>query len=165
MSEETITSGTADVTAEVSDSTSAAPSDTEQAASTESADTTDDASATKGSSRDARNRVELKAAKERLKRMQRSEVERIAATKLASAADVWLDGLTLDALLNEDGDLDAEKLDAHLDALLEARPHWKSAPKAGLHPRRGGMQSGAVSPGQQRSPSWASAIRSAGKSG
>jgi len=97
--------------------------------------------------------------------MQRSEVERIAATKLASAADVWLDGLTMEALLNDDGDLDADKLDAHLDALLEARPHWKAAPKSGQQPRRGGMHSGAVPPGQHQSPSWANAIRSAGKNG
>ena len=163
MSDEITSSGTAEVVAEVTDATLAAKTESEQPASTEAADTADDT--TKGSSRDARNRVELKATKERLERMQRSEVERIAATKLASAADVWLDGLTVEALLNDDGDLDPEKLEAHLDALLEARPHWRAAPKAGQHPRRGLMQSGAVSAGQQQSPSWANAIRSAGKGG
>lgn len=156
-------SDTAEVQAEVTDAAPAELTETERPDNNEAAETAEDA--VKGTSRDARNRVELKATKERLERMQRSEVERIAGTKLASAADVWLDGLTLDALLNDDGDLDADKLEQHLDALLEARPHWRAAPKAGQPPRRGGRHSGALSAGQQQSASWSSAIRSAGKNG
>ncbi|PRY05396.1 hypothetical protein [Kineococcus rhizosphaerae] len=79
----------------------------------------------------ARRRRELREARaerDRLaavvERFQRRDVEAFVTEKLVDAADVWRDGLTLPDVLDDDGDVDAVKLAAAVDALVQAHPHW-----------------------------------------
>ena len=109
-------------------------------------------------SREAKQRVELRETRARLERMQRAEVERIAAGKLADPGDVWLGGLSVDAVLNDAGDVDSSKVASAIDTLLSEHPHW-STPKPRQPPRYSRPQSGASSPDKHISPSWANALR------
>lgn len=59
----------------------------------------------------------------RVEAMQRAEVERLAADRLAVPGDLWRFGVDLSALLTDDGDLDAAAVDAAVDALAADRPH------------------------------------------
>ena len=108
-------------------------------------------------SREARQRVELRETRAKLERMQKAEVERHATGKLAQTSDVWLDGLTVDAVCDEDGDIDPAKVDEAIDALLAAHPHW-AKPKLYVTQQRG-LQSGATAPAVRTEPSWADALR------
>lgn len=68
---------------------------------------------------------------ERLQVLQRAEVERLAAAHLADGTDVWRDGAELASMLNDQGDIAADKVEATAKALLEAHRHWrKLAPAA-----------------------------------
>jgi hypothetical protein len=87
--------------------------------------------------------------------MQRAEIERIAAGKLAEPSDLWLDGLTMDAVLNDQGDVDPARVDQAISALLEKRPHWRAP---GRPPIRHGLQSGASKPDYRQS-NWADPLR------
>ena len=111
-------------------------------------------------SKDARNRVELRETRARLERLQRREIERIAAEKMADAADLWTGGVTVDDVLDDQGDIDDDKVHAAVDGLLEQRPHW-AAPKPEPHKRHTGLTSGA---GRPRTPpsNWAAALRGDG---
>lgn len=60
----------------------------------------------------------------RVEVLQRGEVERLAAARLAAAEDVWTAGVTLDALLDAGGDIDEGKVSEALDGVLAQRPHW-----------------------------------------
>ena len=62
---------------------------------------------------------------ERLTVLRRAEVERLAAAHLADGADVWRDGVELESMLNDDGDIAADKVEATAKALLEAHKHWR----------------------------------------
>ncbi|PRY13595.1 hypothetical protein [Kineococcus rhizosphaerae] len=82
----------------------------------------------------ARRRRELREARAEvdrltgvLDRMRRSEVERLVGDRLVDAADVWRDGADLAALLDDDGLVDASKVDEVLGTVLEAHPHWAPA--------------------------------------
>jgi hypothetical protein len=56
---------------------------------------------------------------------QRAEVERLAAGRLARPADLWDAGATpADFVDAESGEINPERVGAHLDQLLAARPHW-----------------------------------------
>ncbi|WP_204081170.1 hypothetical protein [Mycobacterium riyadhense] len=68
---------------------------------------------------------------ERLTVLQRAEVERLAAAKLADGQDVWRDGAELAGLLDDNGDVDPSKVDHLITSLLDAHQHWrKLAPAA-----------------------------------
>jgi hypothetical protein len=62
---------------------------------------------------------------ERLQVLQRTEVQRLAAEHLADGADLWRDGATLDDVLNDDGDVDADKVTELAKGLLEQHRHWR----------------------------------------
>ena len=73
--------------------------------------------------------AKLAVAEARVAELQRQEVERILATKLAMPEDMWLSGKwSVADMLNEQGQVDAERVSAAADAVLEGRPHW-AAPK------------------------------------
>lgn len=80
--------------------------------------------------REARYRTERNAAREqvtalteRVQRLQRAEVERLAGAKLAAAADLWtVAGVQPADLLTDDGAVDPAKVDAATRALLDTRP-------------------------------------------
>lgn len=76
-------------------------------------------------------RVELAAAQERVERMQRAEVERLAADAgLSIASDVFtMSGNEPADYLDDDGNVDAEKVAADVAAVLAERPGLrKNAP-------------------------------------
>lgn len=75
-------------------------------------------------------REELVAAQERIRAMNRREVERLAADGLSVPADLFsLSGNELADYLTEDGDVDTEKVAADVAAVLAERPGLrKNAP-------------------------------------
>jgi hypothetical protein len=77
-------------------------------------------------------------ARARLDHVLTRNAERIAASSLSEPADMWLTGATVDDLLTEDGsDVDAEKVKAHIDALVARRPGLRKPPEprplSGVH--------------------------------
>lgn len=91
----------------------------------------------------AKWRRELRAAEaerdqlhEQVQRLERQHVEHLAADKLAAPDDVWRYVDSLDDLRSEDGSLDQEHVEQHLDALLEQRPHLakRQEPAGPRHP-------------------------------
>src|SRR5699024_10911392 len=63
---------------------------------------------------------------ERVAAMQKSEAARLAAATLIDGDDLFT-ATDLDGLLDDDGDLDADKVAAQVDALVEAKPHLRRA--------------------------------------
>lgn len=87
------------------------------------------------SNREARYRTERNEARaqvaeltERVARMQRSEVERQAAG-LHDPADLWTAGVDLAELLNEDGDVDPERVAEAVAALADSKPYMLKPPR------------------------------------
>ncbi|ORB32029.1 hypothetical protein [Mycolicibacterium parafortuitum] len=80
--------------------------------------------------REARYRVERNEARaerdalaQRVERLLTREAERLAAKNLANPADLLtLGGVTVQDLLDEDGDVDPEKVDAVIAEILGTRP-------------------------------------------
>lgn len=83
--------------------------------------------------KEARYRVErnearaaLEAAQERITRMQRAAIERLAADGMSHPADLFsLSGNDVADYLTEDGEVDAEKVAADVAAVLAERPGLK----------------------------------------
>lgn len=65
------------------------------------------------------------ALEERVQSLQRREVERLAAADLATPGDLWLTGTELGALLNEDGEVDPDKVKDTVAAVVADRPGWR----------------------------------------
>lgn len=61
----------------------------------------------------------------RVTQMQRAEVERMAAGRIGSPADLWLAGVELADVLDDAGDVDPKRVDARLEQVLVDRPHWR----------------------------------------
>lgn len=109
------------------------------------------------SNKEARYRVERNEARaerdalaERIQRMQRAEVERLASDALSHPADLFsLSGNELVDYLNEDGDVDAEKVAADVAAILAERPGLRKV-TPGYDPSQG---LGGPAP-KSASPSW-----------
>lgn len=85
-------------------------------------------------SREARYRREAREAQalvaeltERVTRMQRTEVERLAA-RLHDPGDLWT-GVDLAELLNEDGQVDPERVAEAVAALSDSKPHLIKPPR------------------------------------
>lgn len=97
--------------------------------------------------------AERDALKTRLEVLQRGEVERLVADRLADPADVWRDGATLDNLLDEDGNIDPRRVDELTSSLLAAHSHWGITRQ-----KPTGFQSGAAAPQQPRQNSFAKAF-------
>lgn len=67
----------------------------------------------------------------RLETMQRNEIERLAAEHLKDGTDLWRDGAQLADLLDDDGNIDTDKIADVAQTLVTAHPHWrKLAPAA-----------------------------------
>ena len=134
--------------------TGADPPDREQ--STE--DTTDDGDAKlrREASRYRRQLREAEGERDglrgRVEAMQRAEVERLAADRIAVPADVWLAGTSLPDMLDEDGNVDQAKVTDRIGQILTDRPGWRrqSAPSFD-----GGVRATAPSTG----PTWFDALR------
>jgi hypothetical protein len=100
---------------------------------------------------------ELEAANTRVEAMQRAEVERLAASKLADAQDLWRDGAALADLLDDSGNVDGAKVGGLVESLVEAHPHW-TVPRKSAAPFSA-LKSGASKPADYRPASWAAALR------
>lgn len=89
----------------------------------------------------------------RIVSMQRVEAERIAGQHLADGADLWLRGTQLGDLLNDDGNVCAEKIAAAAQDIGAASPHWvrKSASAA---PASEVTANGKIET-EKETPSWA----------
>jgi len=63
----------------------------------------------------------------RLEGAQRREVERLAGERLVDPSDVWRDGLTLEDVTDDEGNIDASRVRGSVHTLLEQHPHWAPA--------------------------------------
>jgi hypothetical protein len=88
----------------------------------------------------AKYRTERNAAREQLDRqagviagLQRGQVETMVAQHLFDPQDIWrVEGVELDALLDDDGAVDPAKVDEAVSNAVKAKPHWaKPAPDFG----------------------------------
>lgn len=61
----------------------------------------------------------------RLETLQRTEAERLAGEHLADGSDLWRDGAELAGMLDDDGNVSAEKVTAAATQLSTDRPHWR----------------------------------------
>ncbi len=74
--------------------------------------------------------TKLTVAEARVAEMQKAEIHRLAATKLADPTDLWLaPGVDLGGLLGDDGMVDPERVEEATEAILESKPHWRSRPR------------------------------------
>ena len=90
---------------------------------------------------------ELADARTRVDAMLTRNAESLAASTLAQGADIWLDGVTLSAVLNEHGELDEAKVKAAVDALIQ-RGGLKRAMTPGPLPGGYGRQTAPLSAGR-----------------
>lgn len=83
-------------------------------------------------------RAERDALAQRVERMQRAEVERLASDGLSHPADLFsLSGNELADYLTDAGDVDAEKVAADVAAILAERPGLKKGFVRGFDPTQG----------------------------
>lgn len=83
-------------------------------------------------------RAERDALAQRVERLQRAEVERLASDALSHPADLFsLSGNDVADYLNEDGDVDADKVTADVAAILAERPGLKKGLVPGFDPTQG----------------------------
>jgi hypothetical protein len=129
----------------------------------------DDKTTNERTGRDERYRQRLReteaqrdALLQRVEHMQRNEVQRLTADRLADPADLWRETELAD-LLDDDGNIDPAKLNTRVDTLLEEHPHWGAEPQRTPKPPRG-FQSGASAPTQPRKDPWVSAFTPGGGS-
>lgn len=98
---------------------------------------------------------------QRVEHMQRNEVQRLTADRLADPADLWRDTELAD-LLDDDGNIDTTKVDGRVRDLLEEHPHWATpSPKM---VNRNALKSGASAPEGPRKDPWVSAFSPGGGS-
>jgi hypothetical protein len=140
----------------VSEAQEAAPEATEADTADDDATEADPAAKARKEAAAYRRRLrdtetERDALRGRLETMQRAEVERLAAEKLATPSDLWLAGTNLADLLDDDGNLDAGKVTETLNRIVAERPHW-SRPAPDFD---GGLRQSAPA-----TPGWASLLRS-----
>lgn len=61
----------------------------------------------------------------RLEALQRAEVERIAAERMADPADLWRAGVDLTDVLTDDGTVDQDSIGDTINRVLEKHRHWR----------------------------------------
>lgn len=83
-------------------------------------------------------RAERDALAQRVERMQRADIERLAGEHLSMPADLFsLSGNAVTDYLTEDGEVDADKVAADVAAILAERPGLKKGPVRGFDPTQG----------------------------
>ncbi len=90
---------------------------------------------------------------ERLVGFQRAEAERLAAATLSRPADLWLDGAKVGELLDDEGQLDPEKVVATVAGVLTDRPQLEAGR---VRPRPDAAQGGTVA---EQAPGWGDVLR------
>lgn len=93
-------------------------------------------------------RERLRAMSEQLEVLQRGEAERLAAGRLGTGADLWAGGVELSELLDDDGNLAADRVTDAVNKVLDAHPHWRriSAPLASMVTANGKIHGGPTQP-------------------
>lgn len=119
--------------------------------------------------RDARYRQRLReteaerdALLQRVEHMQRGEVQRLTADRLADPQDLWRETELAD-LLDEHGNIDTTKVDSRVGALLGEHPHWATPTPRVVDSRK--LKSGAHAPEGPRKDPWVSAFSPSGSGG
>ena len=79
--------------------------------------------------------------------MVRSEAERRSAAKLADPQDLWRDGAQLADVLDDSGQIDADKLDGLIGTVLEAHKHWARTTSPAAAPASEVTASGRITTG------------------
>jgi len=103
--------------------------------------------------------TKLTVAEARVAEMQRAEIARLAATKLADPTDLWLaPGVDLGGLLGDDGLVDPERVEEATEAILESKPHWRSRPRPVGAPANA-VQGDGKAPEHVEEPTWASLLK------
>ncbi len=97
--------------------------------------------------------VERDGIAERLTSYQRREAERLAAATLSRASDLWLDGTEVVEMLDDEGQLDPEKVTAAVASVLDGRPQLEAGR---VRPRPDRAQGGTVAP---QAPGWGDVLR------
>lgn len=106
--------------------------------------------------RDAEAQIETLTG--RLAVVQRAQAEQIAAEHLADGADMWKDGATIEELLDDEGNLDAEKVAELAAATAAQHPHWSKRTRRLPMKRSVGLASGASAPADRTKASWSSVL-------
>ncbi len=97
--------------------------------------------------------VERDSIAERLTGYQRREAERIAEGTLSRPADLWLDGTEVGELLNDEHQVDPEKVTAAVASVLTDRPQLEAGR---VRPRPDRAQGGTV---PKQAPGWGDVLR------
>ncbi len=92
---------------------------------------------------------------QRVEHMQRNEVQRLTADRLADPQDLWRE-TELGDLLDDDGHIDTTKVDGRVGALLEEHPHWATPTPRTVNANA--LKSGASAPEGPRKDPWVSAF-------
>lgn len=96
-------------------------------------------------------REALAAAEQRINALLTKEVERLAADSLSQPGDLFaLSGNELSDYLDDDGNVDQDKVAADVQALLAERPGLRRGPVAGYDP----TQATGGRPAGRHTPSW-----------
>ncbi len=90
---------------------------------------------------------------EQLDGFRRREAERVAAGALSKASDLWLDGRTIGDLLDDDGQVDADKVNAEVASVLDGRPQLATTRQ---RPKPDDAQG---RPGPRSSEGWSDVLR------
>lgn len=101
--------------------------------------------------------TELEKARATVSAHNRQAAETLAAGKMANGADLWVAGVDLDQLIDDEGKVDPARVADAVDAVLGERPHW-AVPK----PAQGGFDGGArrhAEPEPDRDETWAKVLQ------
>lgn len=131
------------VTGPVSDSEAVSGSDKVSTPESDSQSVTD---ASKSMPREQRYRMERNEARQRLSRLQRAEIERLASAGLSTPSDLFtLSGNQLEDYLTDDGEVDPDRVAADVEAILQERPGLKKTSPA-RDPSQGSGGGGGAKP-------------------
>jgi hypothetical protein len=74
---------------------------------------------------------ERDALREQVDARDRADAERLASKAMASGADLWVAGVELASLRDEDGALDPQRVESAAAEVIKSHPHRKAPPTAG----------------------------------
>ncbi len=101
--------------------------------------------------------AERDALRTRVESYQRADVERRISDALETPADVWLTGVQLSDVCDENGEIDEHELDQVVLAVTTEHPAWRKRERLGIDPDQGKKSE------HYRSPSWTGLLRAGGQ--